>query len=302
MRNTFSIRTFLFSGLALSLCAFIASPIIAQTIIVDDTFDDGDLATGSTVGTGFTGGVFEPGSLAGNGSVTETGGAAVLTSANNGGVRTALASNDFADLTAGITTFNFSDVGFSVADPNADGGDTQRTYLGLRTTAGVSDAQTNPGEGLFFEFFDSELSTGVTDGNSGLSSLVYNDPDNVKTTLASFAFDNLATNNVAGGNGGDTVSEERLDITFGIDGGNYTFDVLGDTVDGAPISFAGALPAALVTTDAYVFAFNQSENPSLNLEIGGVTVTSTTAAVPEPSSLALLGLASIGLISRRKRS
>ena len=291
------VRTSLFAGLA--VLAF-APSIKAQTVVnvINDTFGDNNLATNPDNGTGFD--------SATNLSVAiadELDGSARILSATNGGRRARISSVDSVDLTTSAVQFLFEDVTFAVSDPNNPMGTTNRTYLGIRNTAGAGDTQLNPGTGFYFEFGDDELATNDNgDGATGIGSFVFIQGEGaaaVRTSLGTVDFDTLDF-------GPDSITDTAagLDLLFTIDGADYALDIAGDTTMGAPINFAGTLlTGAPGITTGHAFAFNQSENPSVDFRIGRVEVNRIVAAtaVPEPSSMALLGLGAIGFMARRRR-
>ena len=297
MKRTFSVRALMLSSFALSLLAF-APVASAQTlVVVDDTFGDGDLATNTdgTIGTGFAAGTDGPGGgNPGGGIFSEANGFASLSSEGNGGRRAFFASNEFANLAAGPATFLYEDVNFFVPPNNATGGDTNRTYIGFRGIAGANDAQLAPGEGFYVQFGDQELAGQTNAGSTGVSSFVYIDAAGVSQELGAFTFDNLAF-------AADSITNAELDVQFTLDGADYGLAITGDTAGNAPINFSGTLATAPTITSGYAFAFNQSEQPSVDLQIGRVLITETAAVVPEPTSLALIGLGSIGMLVRRRR-
>ena len=78
-------------------------------------------------------------------------------------------------------------------------------------------------------------------------------------------------------------------------GGNFTNNILRGSLSGSIAVGAGSHTVELEVTRGYIaFASDYFDNAS-------VTATSTTQAVPEPSSIALIGAALVGFAATRRR-
>ena len=291
MKKHLSFRS-IAAGITLALCVVAAPSFTYGQVIINDDFDDGDIAINNGIGTGFLGGEAGPG----DSTPTESGSSVFLESGVNGGRRSILSSNDFANTTTALgAAYQFNGVNFAVAADDSGDGTTRRQYFGVRDTIGSNDAQLNPGEGYFVEFGFGDLS-----GNAeGTSTFFYNSAGNVRTTLANWTFDTLSITDAG-------VTNAELDIAIDVSDTDWAISITGDTQGmGQAIDFSGTnLGSGIDNTidTGYVFAFNQSESPNLQYSFDQVVVTQNVSAIPEPTSLALLGLGSIGLLVRRKRS
>ncbi|MGJ8641602.1 MAG: alginate lyase family protein, partial [Opitutaceae bacterium] len=256
--------------LLLFITTLLAFSMAQANIIVDDSFDDGDIGTNTTgVGTGFVSGEQS------GGSVTEAGGFLVADSPTNGGRRARFASNESANTrTTGGAIYLFEDLNFSASADDSGDGSTHWTYLGIRGASGAANAGPNPGEGFYVEFGFG----GVSGNAAGTSTFFYNDASNVKTTLASWTFDTLALLDTG-------VTNAELDITISVTGNDWSLDILGDTAGGSPISFSGTHAASSITntvTTGYAFLHNQSESPNLELSLGRVEITEIPTLYTHP--------------------
>ena len=305
MKKCFSSRFLLSSGMAIALCAF-AGSVNADIIVVNDTFGDNDLETNTDgIGTGFAQTAQSNGS-----SNAEAGGFAVLDGIANGGTRLRITSNDRADTTSlgvasnGETTagarYLFEDVNISLSSNDGGDGATFRNIIGIRQGGG-SGAVDNPGDGLYLAIandFYTANGTGPT-----ANSFLFLDQGGDRTILETFAFDTLAFADGVPAGADGTVTANPLDIEFSLIDGAYGLEITGDTADGALISFSGNLAVVNNITTGGAFVGTQTESPNVQFQIGRVEVEQfTTAAVPEPSSMVLLGLGAFGFMTRRRRS
>lgn len=235
---------------------------ITYGVIIDDDFDDGDISVNTLgIGSGFASGAQS------GGSVTEINNAAVIDSPLNGGRRARISSIDTADTTAADgASYLFEGLSFAFSSNDSGDGSTHRTYIGIRDNAGAGDEGDNPEEGFYLEFGYGSMS-----GNAaGTSTFLYNSASNVKTTLATWTFDNLLVTDAA------VSSNVVLDVEITVTATDWSIDILGDTYNGgSAISFSGTHAAYSITNtvdSGHAFAHNQSESPNLAMSIGRVVV------------------------------
>ena len=279
-------------GLALTLSAFVASA--NADIIVDDTFDDANIETNvNGIGTGFVQNAQSGGSV-----IAESGSIVNLESGANGGARVRITSDDRSDTVSALgTTYLFEDVLFATASDDSGDGTTFRQVLGIRNGGGAG-AVDNPGDGLYLEVGNQFFTAGTT-GPSTTSTLFY-ESGGTRTALGSFDFDNLSFDETLG-----VTGSSLLDFEFFSSATDYGLNITGDTAGTAPISISGTYAAAGLTntlTSGGAFFGLQTESPNTQANIGRIQIEEITVAVPEPSSIALLGLGAIGLVNRRRRN
>jgi len=288
------------------LDVFNTPPPPPPAVVIDDTFGDGNVGTNTDgIGTGFLSAVASNGA-----SVTESGGSIVLTSPIHGAGRARIVSKETADATASETMrFEFEGVSFSDLVAGGTNG-LPRLFIGARQSGSLVDADSRGdlGHGFYVTVEDDSVADSGYFGQggwSGISSFFYLDESNTVTSLATWEFDTLDFT------GGGSNYDPTLDITIDLTADSWALDITGDTRDGGlPVSFSGTNSFGgdnnhgLTTGHAYVY--DQTEDPDLAVTIDRIFVgIPPTSAIPEPATMAALGLAVAGLaryVRRRKRS
>ena len=298
MKKCFSIKALLSAGLALTFCVFTTSSVSGQ-ILVNDSFDDGNLTTNTLgVGSGFNEQAQSNGS-----SNAETGGSAVLDGISNGGTRLRINSIEGADTTtAAGANYLFEDLVIGLASNDGGDGATFRNAVGV-AQGNATHAVDNLADGFFVAIANDFYTAGGTGFND--NSFFFHQAGGVRTQLASWDFDTLAfTDGDPAGTDG-TVTANPLNVAINLDSLNWSLDITGDTQGGgSAVSFAGTHAGSgivNVITAGSAYVGTQTESPNVSLSVGRIQIENNVSSVPEPTSLALLGLGSIGILVRRKR-
>jgi hypothetical protein len=151
--------------------------------------------------------------------------------------------------------------------------------------------------GFWIQFESDSLVTGANSQFNGTSTLFYNSSTDVKTTLATWTFDTLNWDDWA--NFPATANfTPVLDIVLALDATGYSLTIAGDTISNVTGALSNTYAAAGIVnelTAGHAFAFAQTENPSLFTTVDQIVIT----GVPEPATLALLGLGCV-LLRRKK--
>lgn len=273
--------------------------VLGVTIVVDDHFDDGDIATNTTgIGSGFNWATYSAGwtDPPVSAYVTESGTTVSLINEQLGWSRAAITSKDGADMGA-ASSFQFNGVSFSRNASAWDWGGggsgegTDRLAIGVKGSDVARDTDEGLWAGFYVQFESDSLFTGINSGWNGISTLFYVDGSANKTSLATWSFDTLDWEDWD--NQGAWDFTPVLDIVLDIDADGYALSIAGDTITLLSGALSGAFANDLTT--GYAFAFAQTEYPSMDTSIDQIVIT----GIPEPATLVLLGLG--GLLLRRKK-
>ncbi|SMP78622.1 PEP-CTERM protein-sorting domain-containing protein [Neorhodopirellula lusitana] len=166
---------------------------------------------------------------------------------------------------------------------------------------------------------------GLGDGSINTDGLLYN--VGVGTTLPSDASNQVVFSFTVGGlAAGETLQIDSLSIDFAQAQNTERFNAYLDPANGAnptasfrnggntnppangtytevinPLGAAGLGQTAFSNGETFSVAFGSRDNGGGNTAFDNLTLNGTVTAVPEPSSIALLGFGFAGLMMRRRR-
>jgi len=260
------IRTLAGLILCLPLIALMVAPTISFAAVVDDSFDDGDIASNSLgAGTGFT--TFTQDDGLDPSFVTEVGGVAILgTGPHCDFCISAIASKDSFDFFGSRASWEISGTDFL--------GQSRNYLVVVGEDFATFDQRLNPGDtqapGVYIRLEDNEFPFGSAPGFVG--GLLVED--------GTGAFDELATWNWSG----IWDREGPLEVVLGLDEIGFELTVegnLGQTnLSGvwANISSAVGFTTAWNTRDAVVGAQNQGLNGIGSMTVDRITASTTNGA------------------------
>jgi len=277
----------------LPLLLLLVAPLAAQTTLLNDTFSDGSFADQNLTSSAQWLNSSTSGISLSNGTLSVTAGRHALAYFTPSGSTQALDVGDSISVSLDIT---FSSVG------NASGG----FRVGLFDSNGSTRPSAN-GDNTSFTNYNGYIFTSTLDSSTSNSlTLRERATGNNGALLSTTASPLYAT---AGSGGGPTGQTLATGITYSL---NYTisrtdsttlshtFYLTGGSLIGFTNTFAD--PTAS-TTEFDAFAILSTSTNGSSFAIDNVAITYTAAAIPEPSTYAMIlgGTAMLGLLYHRRR-
>jgi hypothetical protein len=168
------------------------------------------------------------------------------------------------------------------------------------TSAFTTGSFTTTGGPITFELVTTTFSGNLTGQDKGWSvtdGSTSNAIDNSNSASGPFETMTFTISEFTGLGAGETLEILGVSVLFATDTESYTINGGSDTF--FTLDSTGSNPAEFISVSGTAFTIGAGSSGDTKFAIDGITVG--VVAVPEPSSAALLGLAGLALMLRRRR-